>query len=120
MAGAVAVSLHQQFTQLRWILPSPRISRETATDALDLSPAGQQAFATLGIDIAAARQLRRRFAYACMDWSERRPHLADALGAAFLEMALKQRWVQRDLDSRALDITRVGQREMSSRFGVEL
>jgi len=120
MAGAIAVSLYQRFTQQQWILPAPRIAREATTDALDLSSAGQQAFIALGIDITAARALRRRFAYDCMDWSERRPHLAGALGAAFLEMALKRRWVQRDLDSRALNITRFGQREISTRFGISL
>jgi hypothetical protein len=65
-----------------------------------------------------ARALRRRFAYACLDWSERRPHLGGALGAALLQVALKRSWVVQDLDSRALEVTRRGRREIEARFGV--
>jgi hypothetical protein len=73
----------------------------------------------LGIDVEEARATRRRFAYECLDWSERQPHLAGALGAALLRIALKKKWVVQDLDSRAVSITRVGQREMFSRFGIQ-
>ena len=73
----------------------------------------------LGIDIEATRALRRRFAFACVDWSERRPHLGGALGAALLETALKKKWVVQDLDSRALSVTAAGRRDMRARFGLE-
>jgi hypothetical protein len=52
-------------------------------------------------------------------WSERRPHLGGALGAALLELALKRRWVEQDLDSRTLEITAAGRREMRARFGLQ-
>jgi hypothetical protein len=77
------------------------------------------AFEALGIDIAAIRTQRRRLAYACVDWSERRPHLGGAVGAALLNVALKRKWVVRDLDSRVLTITKVGRREMVTRFGLD-
>jgi hypothetical protein len=70
------------------------------------------------VDVAAARALRRRFAFACVDWSERRPHVGGAIGAALLRIALKKRWVLQDPDCRALTITRFGQREMQARFGL--
>ena len=73
----------------------------------------------LGIDLEATRALRRRFAYPCLDWSERRPHLGGALGAALLNLALKRTWVVQDLDSRALSVTKTGRREMLTRFGVQ-
>jgi hypothetical protein len=47
-------------------------------------------------------------------WSERRPHLGGALGAAVLEIALKRKWVLQDLDSRALQITGAGRRALST------
>lgn len=75
-------------------------------------------FAALGIDLEAARLLRRRFAFACLDWSERRSHLGGAMGAALLKLALKRKWVTQDLDSRALCVTRHGQREMLAQFGL--
>src|SRR6185312_3555005 len=63
---------------------------------------------------------RRRFACACLDWSERRPHLAGALGAGVLQAALDRKWIVRDLDSRALQVTRTGHRAFRVRFGIEL
>jgi DNA-binding transcriptional ArsR family regulator len=116
MAGAVAVQLHDRFLALQWI----ETEAEKNGIAYDVSAAGAKAFAALGIDMDALRAMRRRFAYGCLDWSERRPHLGGALGAAFLSLTLKRRWVDRDLDSRALSVTAFGRREMRARFGVEL
>ena len=69
-------------------------------DTYDVTVDGTKAFAALGIDLEAIRALRRRFAYACLDWSERRPHVGGALGASLLTVALKRKWVTQDLDSR--------------------
>ena len=79
---------------------------------------GAKAFESLGLDIEATRTLRRRFAYSCVDWSERRPHLGGALAAALLKIALKRKWILPDLDTRALRVTNLGQREMMARFGL--
>jgi len=119
MAGAIAVSLLQGFTQSGWILPGRSLAKSKSEDSLDLTPTGTNVFESLGIDIAAARSLRRRFAYACLDWSERRPHIGGALGASLLQAALRRRWVEREFDSRVLHITRLGQRELAARFGIE-
>jgi DNA-binding transcriptional ArsR family regulator len=116
MAGTVAVSLHDRFKALGWLA-----ARSMASDnAYDLTLAGTKAFAALGIDIEATRTLRRRFACACLDWSERRPHVGGALGAALLKVALKRKWVTQDLDSRALGVTGFGRREMLARFGLQV
>jgi hypothetical protein len=74
----------------------------------------------LCLNLEAIRALRRRFACACLDWSERRPHIGGALGASLLKVALSRKWVVQDLDSRALDVTRLGRREMMARFGIAL
>ena len=50
--------------------------------------------------------------------SERRPHLAGTLGAAVLETALRRKWVVQNLDSRSLEITRAGRRELRARLGI--
>ena len=113
IAGTLGVSLHDRFKALGWL--SGGLG---ADNAYDLTPDGAKAFEALGIDIEATRTLRRRFAYACVDWSERRPHVGGAVGAALLNIALKRRWVIQDLESRALTITRVGRREMLIRFGL--
>jgi DNA-binding transcriptional ArsR family regulator len=116
MAGTLAVSLHDRFQERGWLAVG-----STASDsAYDLTRDGTKAFGALGIDVDATRTLRRRFAFACLDWTERTPHVGGALGAALLKMALKRKWVVQDLDSRALGVTSLGRREMRTRFGVDL
>jgi DNA-binding transcriptional ArsR family regulator len=114
IAGAVGVSLHDRFQALGWLSAVGRGA------GYDLTARGESALTALGIDVEAARKLRRRFAYPCVDWSERRPHIGGAIGAAVLELALKRRWVVRDLDSRALTVSRLGEREMFARFGLRI
>jgi hypothetical protein len=124
IAGTTGVALHDRFTALRWIAPDakPNGNRpgDTREDSYGLTPEGVRAFTSLGIDVDGTRNLRRRFAYACLDWSERRPHLGGALGAALLHLGLKKRWVTQQLDSRILTLTATGRREMYTRFGLTL
>jgi DNA-binding transcriptional ArsR family regulator len=120
IAGLLGVSLHDRFTAAGWLSTRMHSAGNAGSAALyDLTPSGNVALEALGIDIEGVRALRRRFACACLDWSERRPHLGGALGAALLTIALKRKWVVRDLDSRALGITRLGRREMLVRFGLQ-
>jgi DNA-binding transcriptional ArsR family regulator len=113
MAGRLAVALHDSLFELRWL------SRSDGND-YDVTRKGIEGFAGLDVDVSAARGARRRFACGCLDWSERRPHLAGALGAALLASALRRGWMTRDLDSRALAVTRKGQRALRERFGIEI
>jgi DNA-binding transcriptional ArsR family regulator len=115
MAGHAAVLLRDRFEQLRWLS-----ARAKADDEYQVTLAGREAFAALGIDVDALRALRRRFAFACVDWSERRPHIAGALGQALLRVALERRWFVQDLDSRALRITSGGRRQLRAQFGLDL
>ncbi len=114
MAGTVGVLLHDRFQALGWLLADSA----NGNPAYVLTPAGSKSFESLGIDIEATRTLRRHFASACLDWSERRPHIGGALGAALLKVALKRKWVTPDLDSRALTVTRLGRSEFLARFGL--
>jgi DNA-binding transcriptional ArsR family regulator len=116
MAGTLGVALHDRLKSLAWLSNS-----QTDCDtAYQVTAEGVKGFQALGIDLEAARKLRRRFACACLDWSERRPHVGGALGAALLKISLKKKWVTQDLDSRALRITSIGRREMRARFGLEV
>jgi DNA-binding transcriptional ArsR family regulator len=116
IAGTLGVALHDRLKTLGW-LSACSSGRD---DAYDLTEDGTRAFEALHIDVAATRMLRRRFAFACMDWSERRSHLGGAIGAALLNVALKRRWVVQELDSRALSVTILGRREMLARFGLNV
>ena len=112
IAGTLGVALHDRFVALRWL------SQRAAGDVTyDLTPAGTAGFAALGVDVEAARALRRRLAFACLDWSERTPHLGGALGAALLHLALERAWVSRNLDSRTLTLTSRGRRDLRVRGG---
>ena len=116
MAGRVAVLLHNRFKTLGWLKPES----SGMNKAYDLTAKGSKEFEGLGIELIATRTLRRRFAYACLDWSERQPHIGGALGAALLKTVLKRRWMVEDLDSRALSVTTFGRREMLIRFGLHV
>jgi DNA-binding transcriptional ArsR family regulator len=115
IAGEVAVALHDRFQELAWLTTDSAVA-----NSYDVTAEGIRALATLGINIDATRALRRRFAYACVDWSERRPHIGAALGAELLKVILKRKWVRQDLDSRALRVTRLGSREMHAQFGLRV
>jgi DNA-binding transcriptional ArsR family regulator len=112
LAGTLGVLLHDRLVDGQWIDGS-------ADGDYDVTAAGAKNFAGIGIDVDAARGLRRRFAFACLDWSERRPHLGGALGAALLTALFRRHWVSRELDSRVLSITSAGRREMTHRFGLD-
>jgi len=108
IAGTLGVELHDRMESAGWL-----------SDGYDLTTSGVKAFEALGIDIAETRALHRRFAFACLDWSERRSHLGGALGAAVLKLAIRRKWVTQELDSRALSVTSLGRREMRAKFGLE-
>ncbi len=116
MAGTVAVLLHDRFRSLGWLSPASRRKE----NEYDVTADGTKALESLGMDVEATRALRRRFACACLDWSERRPHLGGALGAGLLKIALKRKWVVPELDSRALHLTSLGRRELLARFGIQV
>src|SRR5579859_4685995 len=115
IAGVIGVRLHERLRELGWLSDSTE-----SNNACRVTLRGSEAFKALGIDVEAIRKLRRRFAYACVDWSERRPHIGGAVGAALLNVALRRRWVIPDLDSRALTVTKLGRREMLARFGLHV
>jgi DNA-binding transcriptional ArsR family regulator len=116
IAGILGVTLYDRLTASGWVVASSK----RGDDACELTESGARAFAALGISIDATRALRRRFAYACVDWSERRPHLGGALGAALLDIALKRKWVLRERDGRALTVSTIGRRELFGRFGLRV
>jgi DNA-binding transcriptional ArsR family regulator len=111
IAGRVGVLMHNSFKKLRWL---------SGNDEYELTPQGKKEFETLGIDVESTRLHRRRFAYPCVDWSERQPHLGGALAAAILKMALKRKWMTRELEGRELTVTRIGKRELQTRFGFQV
>jgi DNA-binding transcriptional ArsR family regulator len=114
IAGTLGVSLHHRFIALGWLSGD-----ETGgDDSLVVTTRGLEGFTALGIDVETTRRLRRRFAFGCLDWSERRTHVGGALGAALLALALERKWVVQHRDDRSLRVTPAGERAMLAPLGV--
>lgn len=113
MAGTLAVALHDALFAAGWLK-----HRRGEEDDYELTPAGEHGLAALDLDLAELRKRRRRFACACLDWSERRPHLGGAVGAALLDTMLRMKWAIKDEDGRGLRVTPRGKEALARRFGV--
>jgi DNA-binding transcriptional ArsR family regulator len=85
-----------------------------------VSAQGAKWFLEIGIDVDAVRQMKRKFAYPCLDWSERKHHLAGALGSVFLDTIANKDWIRKTKQSREVIITGIGKRELSKRLDIEL
>ena len=93
---------------------------EFADDGGVVTPSGEAFFAKAGVDLSQARQSRRVFCRPCIDWSERRAHLAGAVGAALANRLMDLRWIARKRDTRALTITPIGWAKIEHTFGCSL
>jgi len=116
LAGTLSVALHDRLFKLGWLATH---ASEDTTDYV-VTKKGVAALASLGIDVDATRRLRRRFAFACLDWSERRPHVGGAIGTALLDVALRKRWLKPDSSSRAIHVTALGRRELAIRLDLRV
>ena len=79
---------------------------------------GEELLHSWGIDVASLETSRRPMVRTCIDWTERRPHLAGALGAAIVDCFLDAGWIRRRRDDRAVSVTPLGQRRLREELGV--
>ena len=79
---------------------------------------GTRWLGSLGIDLEAIAASRRSFARACLDWSERRPHLAGALGAAVADVFFARKWIRRLPGGRAVALTTDGRAWLARELGL--
>jgi hypothetical protein len=90
-------------------------------DAGEVTADGVKLFGDLGIDLAAEKRLSpRRFCRPCLDFTERRFHLAGSLGAMLARRCLELRWIERRRDSRAVTITAIGHEGFRKAFDLDL
>jgi DNA-binding transcriptional ArsR family regulator len=108
LAGDLGVSLYDSLLARRWI----------AADGSELAPTrkGREQLATFGIDFALIDTRTRPLCRACLDWSERRHHLAGSLGAALLDRMFDLRWARRLRDSRVVEFTPPGEAALKKTF----
>ena len=80
LAGVAGVALMDKMISLGW-LEEPSLSAPGNRAAYSLSPKGRRAMAERGVEVAEAGNSTGRFAFGCLDWTERRQHLGGALAA---------------------------------------
>jgi DNA-binding transcriptional ArsR family regulator len=121
LAGELAVRLFDSMLARNWLSlaqDGSGVHREKqGATPLDATPEGAHALSELGIDMDAQRARRRRFACTCIDWSERRPHLGGALGAAFLEACETHGWIEHTAKRRVLRVTPAGRQHFERFLG---
>ena len=105
LAGRLGVRLRQGLLERGFLLEDGAEHQVT--------PAGEAAFSSFGVDAQRARQGHRAFARACLDWSERRPHIAGSFGAALLRRLLERGWLVRCVGSRELELTAAGRQGLA-------
>ena len=112
LAGEVGVLLHDALLAGEWMYQ--------AQGDYGLTAKGIERLSRMGMDLSADTPTRRRFAYPCLDWSQRCAHVGGTLGAALLGHMVREKWVVRALDSRALTVTAKGRKRLASAFDIQL
>jgi DNA-binding transcriptional ArsR family regulator len=108
LAGRLGVALFDHLVAAGAVLDPPAADNSDVT----LGPRAAAVFAGLGVDLAVPLPPRRKVATTCLDWTEQRPHLGGALGAAVLDQALRSGWVQPS-GGRVLAVTAAGRQHLS-------
>jgi DNA-binding transcriptional ArsR family regulator len=107
LAGRLGVAVFDHLVAAGALLAPP----DTDNSEIVLGPGAAVAFAALGVDVDAVSPGRRKAATTCLDWTERRPHLGGALGAAILASTLGCGWVRKDR-GRLLTVTSAGRKNL--------
>jgi DNA-binding transcriptional ArsR family regulator len=110
LAGELGVALTERLEDRGIIEPADRGFALTERGSLQLTQ--------LGLDLTVIDRSRRAQTRPCLDWTERRPHLAGALGAAFAEHLFERGWLERRPDTRAIGVTEAGRRGLLTTFGL--
>jgi hypothetical protein len=87
-------------------------------EAAEITQAGTRFLSEFGIDLSALSTKRRRLCRLCLDWTERRPHLAGTVGAALSKRCFDLGWTERMKDSSAVIVTASGKRGFRKTFGI--
>jgi DNA-binding transcriptional ArsR family regulator len=93
VAGLLGVRLADRLAERELII--------LGAEAGEVTPAGAEFLSKLGVELSAARTRRRLFCRPCVDWTERRPHIGGAVGAALASRLFELKWIVRMRESRA-------------------
>ena len=109
LAGRLGVALADSLTASGHVALSP--------DGGEVTERGHTFLCDFGAEPVAGKRV---FCRPCLDWSERRPHIAGRLGAALATRCLELGWIERQRDSRAVTITTAGRQGFADRFGIRM
>lgn len=113
LGGRIGVALYDALRQKRAVQGHP-------DGIVELGPAGPQTLGALGVDVDAIKPHRQRFAFECLDATERAPHLAGALADSLARSFIDHGWIQREANSRTIVLSAVGRAKLKSILGVVL
>jgi len=112
LAGKVAVALTDAMVARGQI--------EIGSDGAALTDAGRSLFDRMGVGLPPHPESKSAvYCRPCLDWSERRHHLAGAVGAALYRTLLARNWIRRSADSRIVTVTPPGREALRRHFGVD-
>lgn len=110
LAGELGVALYDALVTQQLLIEYKHEAKLTAQ--------GQRFFTQLGVDFEQLGRSKRPLCKSCLDWSERRNHLAGQLGAWILQYAFDNQWAKRDLTTRAIHFTPSGRLKLAQCFGL--
>jgi DNA-binding transcriptional ArsR family regulator len=111
LAGRLSVDLTDSLIAREYVVPDD-------DEAAEITTSGIRFFTQLGIELPPRRSTRRHFCRLCLDWTERRPHIAGAIGAALTKRYFDLGWMERTKESHAVVVTSLGQRGFLKTLGV--
>jgi hypothetical protein len=111
LAGRLSVELTDSFVAREYIALDD--------EAAEITTAGPHFFTEFGIELPTLRPTRRHVCRLCLDWTERRPHIAGAMGAAMTKRYFDLGWMERMKRSHAVVVTAPGRRGFQTTFGVD-
>jgi DNA-binding transcriptional ArsR family regulator len=110
LAGRLSVDLADSLITHEYIV--------VGDEAAEITPAGTRFFTEFGLDLSALSSKRRPFCRLCIDWTERRPHIAGAVGAALTKRCFDLGWTERTKHGGAVIVTPAGKRGFLETFGI--
>jgi DNA-binding transcriptional ArsR family regulator len=111
LAGRLSVDLTDAFVAREYVVLDDH--------AAEITTAGAHFFTEFGIELPALRSRGRQLCRPCLDWTERRPHIAGAVGAAITQRYFDLGWMERMKRSHAVMVTPAGRRGFRDTFGVD-
>jgi DNA-binding transcriptional ArsR family regulator len=111
LAGRLSVDLTDAFVARKYVVLDD--------EAAEITTAGTRFFTEFGIELPTLRSTRRHFCRLCLDWTERRPHIAGAVAAAITKRYFDLGWMERRMDSHAVIVTPSGRRGFRETFGID-